>query len=86
MTDEITATKYELANDLLLLISQNKQLIDKVNELQSQIKHEQYKLLKSTESEFFAKGRLKKVESVCRSAKNELKQAQEKIIKMENKQ
>jgi hypothetical protein len=85
MSEEITATKDELAKDLISVIRQNKLLIDQVNALQCEIKSLQNKLLKSSESEFFAKGRANQLKAFYNEARTKLRHANNKIANMEDK-
>ena len=73
MTDEISATKAELANDLISVIRMNKELTDRVAEMQFRIDGLTHSALLLTEAVSYQKGRARELRSQLNSAKNEIK-------------
>lgn len=74
MTDEITATKAELANDLVSLVKTNNDLIGKISVMQIKIDSLTLKLNSHKGIYSHQHGRLLEVRSHLRTVKKELKE------------
>lgn len=77
MNDEITATKAELANDLISLAKMNHDLIDKISDMQIKIDSLTLKLNSHKQLYSHQHGRLLEVRSHLRTVKKELKELKE---------